>query len=168
MDNRTESHILCIAFRCIARRFLSRLHIGVLFVAFFVFVFRFLIVDLVTFVVVLMFVAFLDIVRTEAFGADEGRRLFDGIGQVLSTLVKEACCILHHMHFRCITAGKVRDEAFSANAPRSASRLPAASHDRLEKTHDNAVSFIVTFPAGLGDASFDEQALCRIALQPFI
>ena len=45
---------------------------GMLFVVFFVIVFRFLIVDLVTFVVVLMFVAFLDIVRTETFGADEG------------------------------------------------------------------------------------------------
>ena len=68
--------------------------------------------------------------------------------------------------FRCIAAGKAVDEA--QTPPRSASRLPAASHERLEKTHDNAVSFIVASPAGLGDAAFDKQALCRIALQPFV
>ena len=50
--------------------------LGMLFVAF-VIVFRFLIVDVFTFAFVLMFVAFLGIVRTEAFGADEGRQMFN-------------------------------------------------------------------------------------------
>ena len=35
-----------------------------------------------------MFVAFLDIVRTEAFGADEGRQMFNVGNQILSSLIE--------------------------------------------------------------------------------
>jgi len=59
-----------------------------LFVAFFVIVFRFLIIDLFTFVVVLMFVALLDIVRTEAFCADKGIQMFSVENRILSSLVE--------------------------------------------------------------------------------
>jgi len=62
--------------------------LGMLFVAFFVIIFRFLIVDDVTFAFVFMFVAFLGIVRTEAFGADEGRQMFNVGNQILSSLIE--------------------------------------------------------------------------------
>jgi len=68
-------------FRCV-------LIFGMLFLAFIVIVFRFLAIDLFTCVVVLLFVAFLDIVRTEAFGADEGRRMFNVETRILSLLVE--------------------------------------------------------------------------------
>ena len=47
-----------------------------------------MIVDVVTFACVLMFVAFLGIVRTEAFGADEGRQMFNVGNQILSSLIE--------------------------------------------------------------------------------
>jgi len=59
-----------------------------LFVAFFVIIFRFLIVDVFTFAFVLMFVGFLGIVRTEAFGADKGRQMFNVGNRILSSLVE--------------------------------------------------------------------------------
>jgi len=50
--------------------------------------FRFLIVDVLTFAFVLMFVAFLGIVRTEAFSADEDRQMFNIGNRILSSLVE--------------------------------------------------------------------------------